>query len=386
VQEYAEIGKQVTLTIDLALQQDTEAAMRRRLDHDAKAAVVVMDVSSGDILALASTPCSNPNYFIRGFPNEEEKARWTNAAFGVQKNRATREQYQAGSIFKTMVALAGLENGLDPNAKYHVEADPVARSGGAIFVGKQRFHDTAQPGDYDLRRAIARSSNAYFINCGLQPGVFDRVVELGRRLHLGERMGLKLLQEAAGHFPDADKVRYWPAGEKANICIGQGAMDVTPTQMAVMSAAIANGGKVLQPRVVSRIESANPNDLEPPTIFPDGQVRDDLGVSQRSLNLLRAAMLAETEDPEGTGKAVLGCGFRVCGKTGTAERRERGQVQNTTWFASFAPYEQPRYAVVVMVENGASGGTTCAPVAHDVYVGLKKFDDLRAQTAIARNE
>jgi cell division protein FtsI/penicillin-binding protein 2 len=85
-------------------------------------------------------------------------------------------------------------------------------------------------------------------------------------------------------------------------------------------------------------------------------------------------MLAETEDPEGTGKHVLGTGFRVCGKTGTAERTEQGEKQNTTWFISFAPFEKPRFAVVVMVENGASGGSTCAPIARDVYVALQNFD------------
>ena len=109
-------------------------------------------------------------------------------------------------------------------------------------------------------------------------------------------------------------------------------------------------------------------------VFPPGRVRDHLGVSANNLKIVREAMLAETEDPEGTGKHVLGTGFRICGKTGTAEREERradGQKKNTVWFISFAPYERPQYAVVVMVEDGQSGGSTCAPIARDVYVALQ---------------
>jgi len=133
--------------------------------------------------------------------------------------------------------------------------------------------------------------------------------------------------------------------------------------------------------MVDRLESSDPASIEPPTIYPRGVIRDQLGVSKRSFTILHEAMLSETEDPEGTGKAVKGCGFRVCGKTGTAELdtlRADGGKKNTTWFGSFAPYEAPRYAVIIMVENGASGGGTCAPIAHDVYVALKSFEDRQA--------
>ena len=369
-----EPGQNVVLTLDLKIQQAAEASIRKFLGPDAHAAVVVMEVESGDLLALASSPSSDPNNFIRGFsPSELE--RWHDENLGVQKNRATGEQYQAGSIFKTIVALAALENGLNPQEVYRVEVNPANPAKGIIHVGKQPFRDTAPPGDYDLRRALLRSSNAYFITNGLRPGVFERVMELSQRLHLGERIGLPLMQEAAGHFPSAKRIHAnWPAGSTANICIGQGEMDVTPLQMAVMTSALANGGKVLWPRLVDRRETTDLAGLETPTLYQKGRVRDTLGVSQRSLKILHEAMLAETEDPKGTGKHVLGTGFRVCGKTGTAERTEQGAKRNTTWFISFAPYEKPRFAVVVMVENGASGGSTCAPIARDVYVALQNLD------------
>ena len=190
---------------------------------------------------------------------------------------------------------------------------------------------------------------------------------------------MHLSQEAAGHFPKAEKVRSWTAGNSANICIGQGEMDVTPLQMAVLTSALANGGEVLQPQLVDRIELQNPSNLEPAVIFPKHQVRDTLGVSPRSLRILRDDMLAETEDAiEGTGRPARVAGLRICGKTGTAERTENGAKRNTTWFISFAPYEHPKYAVVVAVEDGASGGGTCAPVAKKIYEALLESE--RAST------
>jgi penicillin-binding protein 2 len=211
---------------------------------------------------------------------------------------------------------------------------------------------------------------------GLRPGVIHRVAELAKRLHLGETIGLGLRQESAGSFPYAQLARPgWPMGETANLSIGQGMMAVTPLQMAVLTCALANGGKVLWPRLVSRLEPQDPTATASPTHFPAGRVRDHLGVSARSLQVLREALVAETEDDGGTGRHARVPGLRICGKTGTAERVERGVRRNATWFISFAPYEAPaRYAVVVMVEDGVSGGASCAPVARDLYRKLFKLD------------
>jgi penicillin-binding protein 2 len=375
-------GTNVVLTLDLELQRATEAALRNHITASGRGAIVVMDVRSGDVLAMASNPTFSPSQFVGGISTRDYRQI---QELSAEKNRATGEHYQAGSVFKTIVALAALEtprSGFNPHANYHVERHPHRAGKGIIYVGKQPFQDTAPPGEYNLRRAIARSSNAYFIDLGLRPGVFDRVIELGRRLHLGERFPaecLPLRQEAKGNFPTAERIRRnWRDGDTANICIGQGAMDVTPLQIAVMTSALANGGLVLVPRLVDRLVPHDPTGLTPAILTPAGQIRDRLGVSKRSLDILREAMLAETEDlVDGTGTRVQGCGFRVCGKTGTAELdilRPDGHKKNTTWFASFAPYESPRYAVVVMVEDGAGGGATCAPIAKDVYLGLGAFE------------
>ncbi len=374
----AEAGRNVVLTIDMKLQATCEQALRGHVGSDAQGAVVVMDVNTGDVLSLVSLPASDPNYFIKGFP-VDELSRWKDEELGLQKNRATREIYQPGSIFKTIVALACLERGLNPNEEYTVEPNPRDPAHGIINVGRDSFKDTVSPGKYNLRRAIARSSNAYFIHYGLRYGI-EHVVELGRRLHLGERCQLPTMQDTDGKFPSVRQLGSgWFDGDSANICIGQGRMAVTPMQMTVMTAALANGGKVLWPRLIARYEPQDPASTEPVEVTPSGRVRDELGVKQQSLMTLRSAMLAETEDPEGTGYPAFsayyraGGRLRVCGKTGTAQvKDERGRlVDYITWFASFAPYEQPRYAVVVMVESGTSGGGTCAPVAREIYKALE---------------
>lgn len=368
-------GQNVVLTLDLRVQQAAERALRRA-GPNVRGAVVVMDVRNGDILALASSPAPDPNHFVHGFPPGEYE-RLNNEALRPQVNRATQEHYAPGSIFKVVVGLACLENGLDPGAVYQVQPDPANPARGCIFVGRQKKRDTAPPGDYDFRRALLRSCNSYFITNGLRRGVLERVIALGGRLHLGQRVGLPTRQEAAGVFPSQRQVAApaWRDGDTANLCIGQGPIAVTPLQMAVATAAIANGGVVFWPRLVQRLEPQESDFEHSVREFPAGRERDRLGVSARSLRILHEAMLADTEDQEGTGRAAAVPGLRVCGKTGTAQVTDAQNrlVGHNTWFISFAPYDSPRYAVVVFVEDGASGGATCAPIAREIYLALQRL-------------
>jgi cell division protein FtsI/penicillin-binding protein 2 len=154
-----------------------------------------------------------------------------------------------------------------------------------------------------------------------------------------------------------------------------------------MTSAIANGGKVLWPRLVERIEPQDPASGEITTNFPSGLLRDELGVRPRSLQILREAMLADVQSSEGTGTAAAVDGLQICGKTGTAQVQDEHNrtIGHNYWFASFAPYENPKYAVVVMVESqsGGSGGTTCAPIAHDIYEEILKKQNAPAPQALA---
>jgi penicillin-binding protein 2 len=363
----AEPGQNVTLTLDLRLQQAAEAALQR-VATTPKGAVVVLDVNNGDILAMASSPSYDPNQYIDGMSHEEYT--WlNNEEFRPQINRATQENYAPGSIFKPVIGLACLEAGLDPKRKIVVQPHPRHAGGSVFYVGKRAIADTAPPGDYDFKRALKLSSNSYFISNGLWTGI-DRILALGKRLHLGETTGLKTRQETSGIFPDDRRLALgWSPGDTANLCIGQGYIAVTPLQMTVMTAAIANGGNVLWPRLVKSITDADPANPAPmPSTAPSG-VRDRLEVRPESLKVLKEAMLADVEDADGTGRAAAISSVRICGKTGTAQITDLNNrvVGHTTWFISFAPYENPRVAVVIMVEGGSSGGGTCAPLARDIY-------------------
>ena len=159
----------------------------------------------------------------------------------------------------------------------------------------------------------------------------------------------------------------------ANFSIGQ-EVTVTPLQLAVMVSAVANGGTVHYPRLVDRLESGDPLSDEVAHAVRPGQVRGLLGARPEHLARIRAAMRDDVLDPEGTGTTARVADFTVCGKTGTAEIKGNGIKDKVTWFSSFAPFESPRYAVVVMVESGASGGRTCGPVARRIYEHLRTRD------------
>ncbi len=368
-----EPGRNVVLTVDLDLQHAAEESILRHHGADARAAVVVMDVRNGDVLAMASTPAINPLFFTGGLSPQEmqrEAARRADMKLRPEINRATQENYAPGSIFKVIVGLAALEGGLNPEKVYGVQADPTRPGRGCVYVGRRKIDDTAPPGEYNFKRALERSSNSYFIQTGSDAGA-ERIVALAEKFHLGENFDLPTRQETSGNLPTLSRIHEgWSAGDTANLCIGQGEVSVTPLQMAVVYAAIANGGTVFWPRLVSRIEPQDPMSRDVATNFPAALVCDRIGVSARSLGVLHSAMLGETEDQiEGTGIKACVPGLRICGKTGTAQVEDEHNrvVDHTTWFASFAPYEKPKYAVVVMVESGSSGGASCAPVAHDIY-------------------
>ena len=357
----AEPGHNVVLTIDLEIQREAERAL-----HGQRGAVVVMDPRTGDVLALVSAPSFDPNSFIPRMTTKEWE-RLDDETLRPMINRATQERYPPGSIFKIIVALAALDAGtLHPHE--------FLNNPGFYQLGKRRIHDTARPGDYDFIKAFLASSNTYFITHGLRAGV-RRIVTMGNHFHLGEFTSLLPRQEVEGEFPTLQQVTTsWSDGDTANLSIGQGPITVTPIQMAVMTSTIANGGKVMWPRLVKSIEPPEFRPDDPRTDFPAARVREELNVKPQHLQLIRDAMRADVDDPRGTGRRAAVPGMGVCGKTGTAEVKHGHQrVDQITWFVSFAPFEDPRYTVVVMVESGVSGGSSCAPVAEQIYRFLKTY-------------
>lgn len=374
----AEPGKNVILTIDAGIQQAAERALQSAMAGTVRGAAVVMDPHTGDVLAMASAPSFNPNAFIPRITPEEWR-RLSDEELKPQVNRAMQMNYHPGSIFKMVTGLAVLEAGIDPNEK-------IYNPSWIRVPGRNKpIDDLADPGEYDFLKAFIKSSNTYFITNGMRAGI-ESIIRLGQRLHLGEKTGLLSSQETAGYFPKISEVRRgWIAPDTAYICIGQGRIDVTPLQMAVMISAVANGGSVLWPRIVQRIEPAEPHAEDDVIEFPPKPPRNALGVSERSLEVTRKAMLADVESG-GTGKQALVPGMSIGGKTGTAQITDpQGRlVGHTTWFASCAPFEKPRWVVVVMVEEGASGGGTCAPVAAQIYRAIQKLE-AEGRPAVAQN-
>ena len=364
-------GASVTLTIDLRIQLIAERALRTTEfgDH-VRGAVVVMDPRNGDILAMASAPTYDPQLFL-GRISPETFKQLNDPLFRPQVNRVIYNHYHPGSIFKIVTGLAALEAGqLNPAQEYY---NP------GYWQWKENtrpIKDLAAPGMYDFRRAFVKSSNTYFIRHAMMPGVLEKLITLGQRLQFGKKSHLIPGQDVAGNYPThADTRAGWGPGDTANLSIGQGPIHVTPLQIAVMTSAIANGGKVFWPRIAAKVEPNDPESHVEALYYRPAQIRDHLGVLPTNLEIVRQAMRADVHDPDGTGKAARTEGFTVGGKTGTAEVEKAGKiVDKITWFTSFAPVEAPRYAVVVMVESGDFGGTTCAPVAGMIYRELVKLE------------
>jgi len=387
-----EAGKDIYLTIDLPLQRAAEKALAEA-QANVRGAVVVMDVRNGDVLAMASAPAYDPNHYVAGLTPAEMTA-LNDPKNTPQINRAIDGAYPPGSTFKIITTIACLENGLNPNEIFDSPGEYRATP------NSRPIHDTAGAGKYDLNKAFYRSSNTYFIHYGLIAGL-DKILAVAKRFHLGEKTQFALTPEVAGNTPGPDQIGVsWLQSSGPDICIGQ-EITTTPLQMAGLISAIANGGKLFWPRIAS--EASSPETGEKQTLYPPGRLRDTVRVDPGIIERIHHAMLEDTEHaPDadtGVGTAYKEFhhpngepwlpNFRVAGKTGTAELKSTSpnSPRRITWFDSFAPYENPRYAVVVMVEDGSFGGPTCAPVARKIYQAILKREQAggAASSTFARN-
>ncbi|MDT8390881.1 MAG: penicillin-binding protein 2 [Lentisphaeria bacterium] len=345
-----ENGVSLVLEMDLRAQQIAERLMAGK-----RGAFVLLNARTGGVLALVSAPGYNLNalttdYYARLAGDTEN--------FPLL-NRAVSPGYMPGSIVKPLVALAAFEAG-------KLDADTtVVTCPGYFKMGDMRINCGRRSGhgDLTLRAAIAQSCNTFFIELGQQTGLED-LAKTFRQAGLGESPGLDIPGGGgAGLVPSRPWARErlgraWIASDTAFISIGQGMINLSPLQAAVYTAAIANGGAVLKPRLVHSM------------IREDGQIVKKMPVEIRRrltdtpayLDSLRAGMDAVVNSDIGGAPEARNSVISVAGKTGTAEKGPRTERTKNTWFTGFAPIEDPRYAFTVIVEDGQSGGKTAAPI------------------------
>lgn len=352
-------GFDVMLTLDMHVQ-----ALAERVLGGENGAVVVLDPRNGDVLALASSPGFDPNDFVPSIP----AARWQELVEDDRNpllNRAVAGGYAPGSTFKVVTALAGLESGLCAPGELH-SCPGYFQLGKATF--RCWFH--AGHGSLPLRRAIEQSCNVYFFHMGLEIG-HSRIRDMAARMGLGARTGIELESEIAGLVPDDAWKRKtardaWRDGDTCNMSIGQGALVCTPLQMAQIAGLIANGGHLYRPRLVRGVREfgAETFAMQPPELIRE------MDWSPAHIELVRQGMRDVIHGERGTARRVAIPGFTIAGKTGTAEFGRKDERKRHAWMIAFAPFDAPRYAVAMLVDEGISGGETAAPRVKELLQGL----------------
>lgn len=370
-------GQEIKLTLDSDIQ--TRAM---EVFGEESGAAVMMDCHTGDILCMFSGPSFDANRFVRGLTGAE----YRELALYERKplfNKALTATYPPGSTFKTMVAMAALEAGYDPKT-VHV-CNKAWAWGGRVW------HCDEAHGAQDLHSAIATSCDIYFYQCALFVGP-DRIAAMARKFGLGEIFDIGIPGQKKGLVPDTAYKRrtfkndpVWHPGETPSMGIGQGYTHLNPLQLCVQVARIANGEKVLHPRLVESIGGVEQ---------PRGSAFGDLDVNKEHLQFVREAMAAVTTG-NGTAAAVADMGLgaiKMAGKTGTAQAMNYGggrgahgavgewKLRDHAWFICFAPFDAPRYAMSVLVEHGGFGAQAAAPRAREIMrVALLKDPVVRAR-------
>ncbi|MDX9702697.1 MAG: penicillin-binding protein 2 [Candidatus Auribacterota bacterium] len=346
-------GSNVYLTIDHHLQMYIESLM---MDHTG--AVVVMDVRNGDVLAMASFPEYDPNLFVK--PTSTEIIRELfQSKHKYLINKAIREVYPPGSTFKMLVALSAMESsGLTIADKYYCN--------GSFVMGKFTWKcwHKAGHGWVNVIEAIRYSCNVFFYNLGHKMIGVHQIHNWADQFGFGKKTGILLDAESAGVNPDKTWKKYtlnlpWYPGDTINLSIGQGFMLVTPLQLVSFMVAIANGGELLQPRLVERVVSNTGEVLQS---FPR-VVLNKIKMSENTYKVIAEGMKEVVQHDYGTGKKAAVKDIPVSGKTGTIQMGTPQNRIHHAWFCGFAPSDNPEIAFIILVEQGTSGGTYAAPIA-----------------------
>lgn len=398
--EEAIAGSDIVLTIDSNLQKVTEDALEANIKkissggfgkrYDAKAgAAVVMNVNSGEILAMASYPTYNPADFVGGISTENWE-KYNNDDAHPLVDKAIQNSYQPGSTFKMVTAIAGLESGvINTNTRIndvgrytkYRDYQPVCW----YYTDYHRGH-----GSLNVSQAIEKSCNYFFYETGDRMGI-DTLAKYAKYFGLGSKTGIELKGETAGQLASKetkqklhakDGTGYWTSGDTLQASIGQGDNEFSPLQMAKYISMLANGGKKIEPTVIKTIRNSNGTEASRDDIkkFVNNKLglqddeTEDLQIQQQNLKAVLKGMESVTQDSEGTAYVRFkDFGISVGGKTGSAEAAG-GKVN--AWFVGFAPFENPEIAVVVMVENGGHGNYT-AEVVRDI---MEEYFGMNTQT------
>ncbi len=350
-------GPSLTLTLDADLQEVMDEAF-----SGLSGSAVALDPMTGEVLAMTSVPSYDPNQFATGI----DATLWSKLSTDPQTplmNRVIQGQYAPGSVFKIVMAVAGLEERVITPATTVYCPGYLSIYNTVFRCGRATGH-----GVVDLQEALTHSCNVYFYQLGVRLEI-ERIARYARRLGLGAATGIDLPHEVPGLIPDsAWKLRAlkqpWYPGETVSVAIGQGQVTTTTLQLARLAAVIANGGKLVRPHLARLLDST-------PT---------DLGLRSDTIEAVRAGMKGVVNAPGSGWRARLG-DVLVAGKTGSAQvvshaRLTRGnatlKMQPHGWFVAFAPVEKPRIALAVIVEHGGSGGEAAAPVARKILAQFFK--------------
>jgi len=378
-------GRTLVLTLDLDLQRaaaEAFAAQKQAENEVVAGALVALDPRTGDVLALASFPSYDPNLFAGGIQPDAWRTLVEDPERPLQ-NRALMGQYPPGSTYKALVAAAALQEAvITPEARLFCP--------GSYTLGRRTYRCWKKEGhgSIDLHQALVQSCDVYFYQLGMKLGI-DRLALYARGFGLGRLSGIDLEPERPGLVPTSRwKLRRhgepWQKGETVSASIGQGYNLLTPLQLAVAYAAIANGGHRVVPRLVERVEELDGRAARTLRPAEGGTVP----VAPAHLERVARALGGVVQEPHGTGWRARVSGVAVAGKTGTAQvvRLERTADMNEdeiprryrdhAWFAAFAPLAAPEIVVVALVEHGGHGGSAAAPIVQRV---LMRYFEKRAR-------
>jgi len=360
-------GNNIITTLDLRLQQLAEKALESKAK---RGAIVIVDPTDGDILAIASRPTYDPNSFVPSISAEKFKQLQDDPDIPLLA-RSFRSAYPPGSTFKVAVGIAALETSA-------VHADDLYQCVPAIQIGNLTFHNwkKGDRGALNFVQALTESCDTWFYQVGIKTGA-EPIIEWALKLGFGAKCGIPLRGEAEGRIPNDEYMKATHGrkllnGDIANLSIGQGDTQVTPLQMAQAMAIIANGGRFYQTRLVRQVQSV---DHEIVTAYELREKRS-LDVSAPTMEEVRAGMIEVVNGANGTGHEAQLDGVEVAGKTGTAQWGPKNKERTAAWFAGFLPAEEPKYAFAAVYEGDVGskvhGGTTAAPMIADIFQEIYK--------------